>query len=54
LKPKTGSPLASEGMGKTDPNLPAYIGALPPPGMRPWDWMRTWNARFHSSAKIPP
>jgi hypothetical protein len=27
-----------------DPSLPAYVGAVPPKGMQPWDWEKTWKA----------
>jgi serine/threonine protein kinase/nitrous oxidase accessory protein NosD len=43
LRPAADSPLATEGAGKTDPSLPRYIGALPPPGVPKWDWSRTWQ-----------
>jgi hypothetical protein len=41
-RPDPKSPLASEGAGNEEPSLPAYVGALPPPGIEPWDWDRTW------------
>jgi len=44
LRPDAKSPLASEGAGRTDPSLPSYVGAVPPPGTEPWDWTRTWQA----------
>jgi hypothetical protein len=44
LRPAADSPLATAGAGVTDPSLPVYIGAVPPQGMRPWDWSRTWQA----------
>jgi hypothetical protein len=44
LRPARSSPLASAGAGKTDPSLPLYVGALPPAGVEPWDWDRTWLA----------
>jgi len=44
LQPASGSPLATQGAGRTDPSLPSYAGALPPPGTEPWDWTRTWQA----------
>ncbi len=25
------------------PPLPAYAGAMPPPGVEAWDWERTWH-----------
>ncbi|MFQ5733354.1 MAG: protein kinase [Planctomycetaceae bacterium] len=43
LCPGKKSELATEGAGKTDPSLPSYVGALPPKGMRVWDWTRTWR-----------
>jgi hypothetical protein len=45
LCPVANSPLAREGAGQVDKSLPAYIGASPPPGMKPWSWDRTWKAR---------
>jgi serine/threonine protein kinase len=27
-----------------DRSLPAYVGALPPEGVEPWDWDKTWSA----------
>ncbi len=50
LRPAKDSPLATEGAGKDDPTLPTYVGAIPPEGVQPWDWERTWNAR----ALAPP
>jgi hypothetical protein len=44
LRPASQSPLTMEGAGKTDPKLPAYIGALPALGVPEWDWERTWRA----------
>jgi hypothetical protein len=44
LRPAKDSPLASAGAGKTDPSLPSYVGAVPPEGVAPWDWQRTWLA----------
>jgi hypothetical protein len=44
LRPRPGSPLATDGAGKNDPVLPAYVGALPPPDVPAWDWLRTWQA----------
>ena len=43
LRPAKDSPLASQGAGKTDPRLPQYVGAVPPDGVEPWDWDRTWR-----------
>src|SRR5262249_13112018 len=28
-----------------DPSLPAYVGAVPPEGVEPWDWGKTWKAK---------
>jgi serine/threonine protein kinase len=44
LRPAKASPLASQGAGRADPALPAYIGAVPPEGAEPWDWTRSWPA----------
>jgi hypothetical protein len=44
LRPAADSPLATEGAGRTEPSLPLYVGALPPAGVDPWDWDRTWLA----------
>jgi serine/threonine protein kinase len=43
LRPAKDSPLATEGAGRTDPRLPSYVGAVPPEGVAPWDWDRTWR-----------
>ncbi len=43
LRPPAGSPLATAGAGG---DLPGYVGAVPPEGLEPWDWERTWNARM--------
>ncbi len=53
LRPKATSLLASGGAGKDDPSLPAYIGAVPPPGVAAWDWDRTWKAWFNKKQKSP-
>jgi hypothetical protein len=45
LRPAKKSPLATKGAGQTDPWLPSYVGALPPEGVEPWDWDRTWRAK---------
>jgi hypothetical protein len=42
LRPPKDSPLARAGLG--DGTLPAYVGAVPPEGVEPWDWDRTWRA----------
>ena len=44
LRPPKDSPLAKGGAGATDPALPAYVGAVPPEGVEPWDWEKTWKA----------
>ncbi len=44
LRPAEAAPRLLDGAGHTEPSLPTYIGALPPPGMEPWDWSRTWHA----------
>jgi hypothetical protein len=41
------SPLASGGAGG---DLPTYVGAVPPKGVEPWDWQKTWNARVAKSS----
>jgi hypothetical protein len=51
LRPDKGSQLAAEGGGKDDPTLPPYVGALPPEGVEPWDWERTWRARVRPTAE---
>ena len=45
LRPKPDSPLASEGAGKDDATLPKYVGAVPPKGVEPWDWEKTWKEK---------
>jgi hypothetical protein len=42
LRPAKNSPLATGGAGG---DLPVYVGAVPPEGVEPWDWDKTWNAR---------
>jgi hypothetical protein len=44
LRPPKDSPLATAGAGVSDIPLPAYVGAVPPEGVEPWDWDKTWNA----------
>jgi hypothetical protein len=44
LRPPKDSPLATGGAGVSDIPLPAYVGAVPPEGVEPWDWQKTWNA----------
>jgi hypothetical protein len=46
IRPRKDSPVATQGAGTVDPSLPAYGGANPPDGVAPWDWDRTWRARF--------
>jgi serine/threonine protein kinase len=46
LRPREASLLTKEGAGRIDPSLPTYIGAVPPKGVEPWDWDRTWRARM--------
>jgi hypothetical protein len=41
LRPAKDSPLATAGAGD---GLPEYVGAVPPEGVDPWDWDRTWRA----------
>jgi hypothetical protein len=43
LRPAKDSPLATQGAGAEDPSLPSYVGAVPPEGVEPWDWDRTWR-----------
>jgi serine/threonine protein kinase len=33
-----------ESVRGTDSVLPPYVGAVPPEGVEPWDWDRTWKA----------
>jgi hypothetical protein len=40
LRPPKDSPLASRGVGRSDPRFPKYIGAVPPEGAEAWDWDR--------------
>jgi serine/threonine protein kinase len=44
LRPAKDSPLATGGSGVSDISLPAYVGAVPPEGVKPWDWEKTWKA----------
>jgi serine/threonine protein kinase len=48
LRPAKDSPLATGGAGG---DLPTYVGAVPPEGVEPWDWQKTWNARVAKSSK---
>jgi serine/threonine protein kinase len=43
LRPPKDSPLATGGAGTSDISLPAYVGAVPPEGVEPWDWQKTWD-----------
>ena len=43
LRPAADSDLATKGAGG---DLPAFVGARPPPGSTPWDWMKTWDSRY--------
>jgi len=51
LRPAKDSPLAIGGIGAkgsaSDLPLPAYVGAVPPEGVEPWDWDKTWRALAH-------
>jgi hypothetical protein len=40
LRPAADSPLATAGAGG---DLPAYVGAVAPPGAAAWAWERTWR-----------
>ena len=42
LRPSKACELATAGAGG---DLPTYVGALPPEGVEPWDWEKTWKAR---------
>jgi hypothetical protein len=44
LRPPKDSPLAGGGAGVEDAALPASVGAVPPEGVEPWDWDKTWKA----------
>jgi hypothetical protein len=48
LQPAKDSPLATGGAGG---DLPAYVGAVPPEGVAPWDWDKTWKARVRKFAQ---
>lgn len=45
LRPAADSEMATAGAGKYDPTLPAYVGAVTPEGVNPWDWQQTWDGR---------
>src|SRR5262249_1361255 len=51
MRPVKDSYWANQGAGHTDPSLPTYVGAVPPPGVEPWDWERTWRARTSKKPK---
>jgi hypothetical protein len=36
--------VVTQTRGRPDPALPAYVGAVPPEGVEPWDWDTTWKA----------
>jgi len=40
LRPAADSPLAKGGAGG---DLPSYVGAVPPEGVEPWKWEKTWK-----------
>jgi serine/threonine protein kinase len=42
LRPAADSPLAAGGAGG---DLPPYVGAVPPTGLKSWDWQQTWESR---------
>jgi serine/threonine protein kinase len=44
LQPAKNPPLATGGAGVSDTWLPAYVGAVPPEGVEPWDWDKTCSA----------
>jgi len=49
VRPEKDSPLATAGAGgpnanPVDNSLPPYVGAVPPQGVEPWDWDKTWKA----------
>jgi hypothetical protein len=46
LKPPPLSPLSKYGVN--DKVLPPYVGAVPPDGMKEWDWAVTWKALSQS------
>jgi hypothetical protein len=50
-RPAKDSPLADKGAGSLDASLPTYIGALPPEGIEPWDWDRTWRSRVNMTGE---
>jgi hypothetical protein len=48
LRPAKDSELAKGGAGG---DLPTYVGAVPPEGVEPWDWQKTWDARMASNER---
>jgi hypothetical protein len=54
LRPPKKSPLARGGAGVTDPSLPAYVGAVPPEGVQPWDWAKTWKLQVDRDVPAKP
>ena len=51
LRPVADSRLVSAGLGG---DLPYYVGAVPPSGVEPWDWEKTWDLRaVHLDDKSP-
>jgi hypothetical protein len=42
--PWTAGWAVAQASRQPDPALPAYIGAVPPEGVEPWDWDMTWKA----------
>ena len=42
------TPLATGGVGG---DLPAYVGAVPPPGAPAWDWQSTWDSHHPPAAE---
>jgi hypothetical protein len=36
--------MVAQPMSQPGPSLPAYVGAVPPEGVEPWDWLKTWIA----------
>jgi serine/threonine-protein kinase len=45
LRPRPDCRLATGGAGKDEALLPAYVGAVPPQGVEPWGWDKTWKGR---------
>jgi hypothetical protein len=48
LRPGADSLLAKAGAGA---DLPAYVGAISPAGVPPWDWTKTWAAMAQEAKK---